>query len=190
MNPETIIIETTNPKTGKPQFWEVLPKDYNLIPAEKLFASGRSEPYFYHLDEAVKAMRKLRLCQLYLVPLSIESKDEPVKSRLQYRGYENDVNPFVIRGQRIPEIEACVSDMGDHIYISFRNPSYGDSLTPGQRKWFEENFGEQIAKQITPALLKRVKKAWERYIVAYAKKDCDQLIAQLRGIKKYKAPEA
>jgi len=187
MNVKQTVIKTTNPKTGKPQFWQVRPKDYNTVHTNNLIRSFSVEPNMYDVDNAIKRTRNYTKEDLRFIPLSTTGKDEPVSNRNQYRGFENDTEPFVVRKKELGEIEAIMQVYPeDHLF--FKSYSYDKHLTDGQKKWLEESFQQQIISQITDDLLQEVKDNWESYIIDYAKSAVVEIRTQLDKIEAYTGP--
>lgn len=175
-------------QTADAQLWKVVPTNWDIVSTEKLLGYA-DMPNLTSLDGIVKEVRGWTVTNLQLVPLSITDKDEPIVSRMQSRGYENDENPFIIRGKKMPEIEVGFwKDSEGVLFPRFNTPRFKDSLTAAQVKWFDDRYGEQLTKAITPALLKRMIRDQIKYVVEYAKQDVARLQEQLRQIKAYKVP--
>lgn len=186
---KAIIVSTTNPTNNKTQFWQVLLKSRDYVNLPDLLNPYGEKAKLHLLRDSLKKIDGAKMSDLQFIPLSIETEQETVNSRLQYRGYDNDKEPFVVRGKQLPEVVGLVREAAQafDFVVVVRAASRMDTLTPGQASRMTEDYGQQLERKLTPALLKKIIKSERANIIQNAKADVSKLREQLREISAFKS---
>jgi hypothetical protein len=202
----TMDITTTNPKTGKPQSWEIQIKDFSYIRISE-FLDGYSEnwnaiPNIHKLTDAIANINKATFHNLDFLPLTEEGATQTKAERncYSYRGEQKylngsrndktpDANAFVIRKQSIDFIVKAIGVEYVHIgerRIGFNAWTSNNILTQGQAKTLTEWFGQQIIDAVTPEVLQAVKDEYKAKLIAHVKKDIPKIIGWLNMLEAFK----
>jgi len=95
-------------------------------------------------------------------PITSDTMDS-YYSREFHRGYDNDADPFIVRGKNLPELVARIYNHSNRNNISFESHYRLNPLTPGQQKWLQSTFSDQLSAAYTKELVDHlVKRAIER----------------------------
>jgi len=176
-------IQTTDTKTGSVQFWQALPVNQDWPHTSHILRTYGENADLQKVREILKHLDESDARGIRLIALSVESDSEPITSRLQYRGYENDTAPLTIRGKALGEIEATMGHDGKSIY--FRDTTYGHSLTAAQKEQLNSRFGAELLAAFTPELLADVKRDEKARVVAYIKAEVPNYRRQLDEIEAF-----
>lgn len=198
-------ITTVNPKTGKPQSWEIQIKDFNYIRLAE-FLSGYSDnlehvPNLCKLTDALAHIDKTTFHGLDFLPLTEEGSTQKKAERncYSYRGEQKylsgrnndrtpDANAFVIRKQAIDFVVKAIGVEYLHIgerRIRFDAWTSNNILTQGQAKTLGEWFGQQIIDAVTPEVLQAVKDEYKAKLIAHIKNDIPKVIGWLKILKAF-----
>jgi len=194
-------INTINPRTGKPQSWEIKIKDFSYIRlAEFIDAYSSNWNAIPNLDKLTNALAKIEATTfngLEFVPLKDEGAKQPAEERncYSYKGEskyirsgtpnEPDPDAFVIRKQAIDFI---ASARGSYYYnpdqtlvkvVRFESWLSTRSMTPGQRDTLKEWFGQQLIDSVTPEVLQAVKGEYKAKLIAHIKEDIPKVMGWL-----------
>lgn len=177
--------KTTDKKTGKAQWWTVIPNNQQRVFLRDMISFYGQEARIMDLEKVLKQVNEMTAMSLVAIPLSVEGEDAPTNTRLSYRGYENDKDPIVIRGKTIPEVHASLTIVDGK--LCFVSKSYGVVLTEAQVSTLNERFGEEVSGILRdPAVLGRVKKQERDEILKTVKQDIGTIRRQLDQIEGFK----
>lgn len=147
---------------GKPQFWEAhLDTNSSFLKTDSIFCTYSDKPSLHVWEDWIKNIKNgVTLENIKIVALSITDENQEVKDRNQYRGFNNDENPFIINGKEYGEIDGHfrkghynhnLDKYEDDPYVYFQSSSYGKGgcLTDAAKKHLEKAFSEQLVPYFT-----------------------------------------
>lgn len=187
MEHSEIIKTTYTDKTGqeKIQYW-LAGIDESTFYIQKLlnntggFSGTEIKKYFDQLSCTWKWQ------EITFIPLT-ENTELAYESRAFHRGYETDMDPFIVRGKSIGEISIVISDE-KHFYIKPYN-RMAPKLTPGQIDWINNTFMNQLNKYYNQSFIEYLQsnakeraKRRIRTIVESLKKEADVFIGYIEKL--------
>lgn len=184
-----MIVKTTDKKTGKVQFFGVFSEKSNYTYLKDLLSWYGDNADLNRLRSALSSIDQWTFRDLYAIPLSTKSESEPVESRLQYRGYENDTEPLIVRGKTMPELEFRVcgnsEDYPWHLWPKVPNTYSSKPLTDCQTDDLAWRFAELLPVLMESGTLAAIKADWKTKVVETAKKRIDTVRKQLDEIEQF-----
>ncbi len=104
------------------------------------------------ISDYIKTINDSRLENIFFIPIT-EPVDQAKESRLFHRGYENDKNPIIYRGDAIPEIIYSYS----MFHFSNRTIAMPQGLRNKLKLWFEDQLNAQRNQDLLSYLITQEK---------------------------------
>jgi len=179
---------TTDAKTGKQQRWKVYAVSSPRVHLKDVLSFYGDKPGLVMASNALAHVQKLTCRGLKAVPLTDDvNAGTEITTRKQYRGNEDDIAPFTIRGKRIGELEATFyfdHDTGE--FLSSWRQDYLNILTDAQRAELDKRFGKGVITILTmPGVLQDVKAEGREAIFKSLKEHIGSLRKQLDEIEAF-----
>ena len=134
--------KTIDQKTGKEQWFEVSYKNPSRPCLNDMF-SYSDNAHIYPVEKILEKLQEIHYTDLKAEPITCSGADTEITSRLQSRGYENDIEPFVIRGKRIGEFSASIWSR-ESKELAFLSIGYDTHLTDCQKIELQTRFGKEL----------------------------------------------
>jgi len=181
--------KTTDTKTGKEQWFEVSYKKPSRPCLNDMF-SYSDNAHIYPVAKVLEQLQEIHYTDLKAEPITCSGADTVIKSRLQSRGYENDTEPFVIRGKRIGEFSASIWSR-ESKELSFMSIGYETHLTDCQKMELQTRFGKELyAILFNPSTLAQVQKEERADILKNIGKNIPMMRKQLEQIEEFIVEES
>lgn len=195
-------ITVTNPKTGKPQAFEIRIRDINHIRTGD-FVKGYSScetsvPDLCMLEGQIAKAMRASFHDLDFHPLTEEGATTPKANRCNkhYRGGEEyhthdhrtpDANPFEVRKVKITTHITGHGNgwQGNSSRVYFTSDSYNWTLTDGQKSALETWFSDQLVAGVTGSVLAQVQSEAKEALLTHAKKDIPLIMGWLKLLAEF-----
>ncbi len=196
-------ITVTNPKTGKPQAFEIRIREISHVRAgEFAGAYSDNEDYIPNISKLTDQLAKIDKATFHDLDFHPITEEGAMLTRGErynkhYRGGEEyhshnsrtpDANPFVIRKQNI---DTMITGHGNgwqnnHNAVYFTADYSTKGLTDGQRDTLATWFSDQLVASVDEKVMAVIKKDAKEALLASAKKDIPKIIGWLKMLADFK----
>ena len=184
-------VKTTNTKTNKVQYWQVLPENLTLHHTSYVLSSYSENPDFHKVRDTLKDIDTWTFHAVRFIPIDALTSDTAIHSQTQYRGHVDsdpaltDKSPFMYRGKPLPELQATIGNIVDlPVYFSPLSHHFV-SMSSAAHAELTAIFADQLRAACTADLLAELKKETRQHVIAYMKQECANYRKQLDMIEAF-----
>ena len=180
-----MIIKTIDSKTGQAQHWAVELCNINLQHLKYLVEFYGEVPSLYKVEKEIEQINSCYARDMKAIPLQGDTYSQV---RTEIRGYENDTDPWIVRGKRVPLVRANIwkNHTTNNYEVAWHSDEYNGILLDSAKKDLAKRFDEQLLEHLlNPAVLKTVKHDAIQYILSYAAEGIAGIRKQLDTIEDY-----
>jgi len=195
--PAQPIVQTTDGKTGAAQYWGAEYADLNLMHTSHILSDYGKEPDFRKIRTELKKIDAMTFSSVSFIALR---EDAQADTRLNYRGYDGDTAPLVIRKVELPELKCIIQpyredghqphsskdDTKRAWFTSLCNSYSFPQLSDNDRKILQERFGLELIRSATPALLRKVQTWARKWTISYPKTEIANYKRQLTELNAFR----